>query len=408
MKVLHVNASDIGSTGRIVQDICAEAYERGWKSVFLFPRHHREKNPNAVERAVSLPFEQGIYRRIYYLTGWHYGFAPLSTAKILGHIRKEKPDVVHLHCVNCASVNIYSLVSYLKKRSIATVLTNHAEFFYTGNCPHAFDCDKWKTGCGKCPDVFGATDSKLIDRTHQAWLKMKKVFSGHKNIHAVSVSPWVHGRSSASPILNGVPQSVILNGVNTDIFHYSDRDLAREKLGLDRENVIVLHVTANFSDRENDLKSGRHLLALARRMKDVRFVVVGPHDQVKDLPENVTLLGRIQDVRKIAQYYAAADLTVVVSKRETFGMSVAESLCCGTPVVGFSAGGPESVALDAYTQFVPFADIDALAWAVQEWVAYKRKNDPARIAEKAEAWYCSEKMAKSYCNLYEEMVKERK
>ncbi len=33
-------------------------------------------------------------------------------------------------------------------------------------------------------------------------------------------------------------------------------------------------------------------------------------------------------------------------------MVTAESLCCGTPVVGFTAGGPESIAIDAFSNFV--------------------------------------------------------
>jgi glycosyltransferase involved in cell wall biosynthesis len=37
-------------------------------------------------------------------------------------------------------------------------------------------------------------------------------------------------------------------------------------------------------------------------------------------------------------------------------MIVAESLCCGTPVVGFKAGGPESIAIDDYCVFVQFLD----------------------------------------------------
>ena len=187
MKILHINCSDTGSTGRIVQDICAEANIRGWDSVSLFPRKHREANPGIREYEVSLPFEQGIYRRIYHLYGLHYGFAPLSTRKILHYIWQEKPDVVHLHSINCATVNIYRLVWFLKRKNIATVITNHAEFMYTGNCPHAYECEKWLTGCGKCPDLFAASDSKLFDRTHTAWMKMKKAFQGHENVSVVSV-----------------------------------------------------------------------------------------------------------------------------------------------------------------------------------------------------------------------------
>lgn len=408
MKILHVNGSDIGSTGRIVQGICAEAHCRGWKSVFLFPRRNRTANPLMAEHPVSLPLEQGIYRRIYYVSGLHYGFAPISTARILWRIRKEKPDLVHLHSINCATVNIYRLLLYLKRRNIATVVTNHAEFFYTGNCPHAYDCEKWKTGCGNCPNLFAASDSKLFDRTHRAWQKMQKSFCGHKKVCVVSVSPWVYERSLQSPILAGLPQRIILNGINTNVFRYLDMCSARENLGLPQSERIVVHVTANFSNLPTDAKGGWYLLDLAKQLHGtgIRFLVIGQHGHIENLPGNVTLLGKIQDAQVLAQYYAAADLCIAVSKRETFGMTVAEALCCGTPVVGFMSGGSESIALPEYTQFVPFGDGNALKKAVCDWLPFKHESNPEKLAGIAAQVYSEQNMARQYCELYEQITGE--
>jgi len=408
MKVLHVNSSDIGSTGKIIQDICREANRRGWEAVTLFPRRNRQSEPNVKEYITSLPFEQGVYRRFYYLYGLHYGFAPLSTKRILRIIQKEKPDIVHLHSINCATVNIYRLVSYLNRKQIGTVVTNHAEFFYTGNCPHAYDCEKWRTGCGACPDLFAASDSKLFDRTHTAWLKMKKVFQGHKKLHIVSVSPWVYARSKQSPILREFPQRIVLNGANTEYFQYTGMSTARSRLGLNESGKIVLHVTANFSDAEADIKGGRYLLELARRLryKNIRFIVIGRHGALYDIPENVTMMGEIRDPQILALHYCAADLCLVVSKRETFGMTVAEALCCGTPVIGFASGGSESIALPEYTQFVPFGDVDALEKELTDkWILFKSGNDPKEISEKASDCYAANIMAGKYCDLYEEMLR---
>ena len=256
MKVLHINASDIGSTGRIVQDINRLAVGKNWEAVALFPKRNRTPDADVKEYVTAMPMEQGLYRRLCKLYGHQYGFAPLVTRRILDIINREKPDVVHLHCINGHCVNIYRLLEHLKCYAIPTVVTNHAEFFYTGNCAHAFLCNNWRDGCKRCVVSRQATGCHLFPRTHAAWKKMKKAFGGQPNMHIVSVSPWSFHRSVQAPILEGLPQSTILNGVDTEIFSYRDAQKAKTALGLDSEEKIIFHVTANFSDNPNDMKGG--------------------------------------------------------------------------------------------------------------------------------------------------------
>ena len=408
LKILHINASDTGSTGNIVIDICAEANKRGYRCASVFPRKTREKTAGIKEFSTSLRFEQGVYKRLCAFYGLRYGIAPLSTAKILNIIRREKPDLVHLHSVNCYTVNIYRLLGFLKKRQIPTVITNHAEFFYTGGCPHALDCERWKTGCGSCPDVYYASDSILLDRTHTAFSKMKKLISEHGNLTVTSVSPWVYNRSAISPIMEKAEQRLIINGVNTSVFNHTPLNAAREKLGISPEDKILLNVTANFSDKPEDMKGGIHLIELAKRVLPlgIKVFVAGKHSDIKDIPENLILLGRITDQRKLALYYAAANLTVLTSRRETFGMAVAESLSCGTPVVGFESGGSESISIEEFSSFTTYGNIDLLCNLVSKWVDFKTEENSLVISNKAKLKYSAELMAEKYCDLYEEMVRK--
>ena len=49
-------------------------------------------------------------------------------------------------------------------------------------------------------------------------------------------------------------------------------------------------------------------------------------------------------------------------------MICAESLCCGTPVIGFRAGAPERIALKEYSDFVQYGDLNSLKEKVMEYL----------------------------------------
>ena len=171
----------------------------------------------------------------------------------------------------------------------------------------------------------------------------------------------------------------------------------------------MLHVTAGFSDGTDDLKGGRHIIALANLLinQNIKIIVVGFNDLDPNfiLPSNVTVMGEITNQVELAKYYSLADLTVIASKRETFGMVCAESLCCGTPVVGFKSGGPETISLKKFSEFVDNGNVELLKSCVEKWIT-KKDTFEENIAEIAAEHYSKEKMAEEYYQLYEKFLNE--
>ena len=377
MKIIQINCVyKEGSTGKIAHDIHKGLLSAGEESIVICGR--RAKKEEGVYGIASEPYAK-FNNLLSRITGVMYGGCYFSTEKIKRIIKKEKPDIVHLHCINGFFCNIFRLLEFLKKNNIKTVLTLHAEFMYTANCGHAYECEKWKTGCGNCPQLKSTMKSILFDNTHLSWVKMKKAFEDFDNLIVTSVSGWLKNRAEQSPILADKKHVVVLNGVDTNIFKIYETENLRKELNLEDKKVLF-HVTANF---DSETKGRRYILDLAERLRgeNIVFLIAGKCDNKPENAENIIFLGNVKDQEKLAKYYSLADLTVLASKRETFSMPVAESLCCGTAVVGFKAGAPEEITIPEYSKFVSHGDVDALEKATR--IFLEKNFQESEISQKA-------------------------
>ncbi len=167
--------------------------------------------------------------------------------------------------------------------------------------------------------------------------------------------------------------SIIPCGVNLDLFRPIERETARCHLGLNGESIIV------FVGRIIPLKGIDNLLkamAYLERKQRIKLIVIGgdEHSQaemqrLENLSQNLKIHESVVFPGLVKQeilpfFYSAADLCVVPSYYESFGLVVLESLACGTPVVATKVGGAESIIRHGATGYVV---ID---------------NNPCRLAEK--------------------------
>jgi D-inositol-3-phosphate glycosyltransferase len=174
------------------------------------------------------------------------------------------------------------------------------------------------------------------------------------------------------------PISVIPCGV--DLEHFIPRPVAqaRAEVGLSSTERMVL-----FVGRIQRLK-GLEVLVRAFALLgdlDARLVVVGgqpgnspesreisrlQHLVMKlGISERTTFVGAVPHER-LPLYYSAADVTVMPSSYESFGLVAVESLACGTPVVASRVGGLTSIVRDGETGFlVPWRDAALFAERVR-------------------------------------------
>jgi D-inositol-3-phosphate glycosyltransferase len=154
--------------------------------------------------------------------------------------------------------------------------------------------------------------------------------------------------------------SVIPCGVNLNLFRPIDRATALQHLGLNGEDIVL------YVGRIDPLKGIDRLLeAMAfLNRRQVRLVLVGgdhhsrsEFDRLKRLSRDLQIQDRVvfqglERQEKLPYYYSAANVCVVPSYYESFGLVMLESLACGTPVVATRVGCVESVVRQGETGYV--------------------------------------------------------
>ncbi len=405
MRILQINFEyKTGSTGKIADCIAQKLTAEGHTLFTCYGL--RPTVADGVSMCICRPWEHQFNALLSRIDGIPFGGFYRANKRFYKVIERFQPDVVHVHCINCYTINIYQLLRYLGRHRIKTVVTLHAEYFHTGGCAHAYECNKWQTRCERCSFYKKAVSSWFFDRSATSWQKMNRAFQSfdRKLIRIAAVSPWLEQRAKQSAILRSFDISCVKNGVNTDIFTY--RRSPSVNIRPNGSAKTIVFVSARFSTDADDPKGGRYLVELAKQCTDYRFIVVARSIAcaTDELPANLLIYGATDNQDQLAEIYSQADLTLTLGRRETFSMIVAESLCCGTPIVGFKAGGPESIGMPRYSAFVDHGDVAALKRAVDEML--RLTIDKEHLSAEAKLIYSDSAMAHSYGQLYQTLINQ--
>jgi D-inositol-3-phosphate glycosyltransferase len=206
-------------------------------------------------------------------------------------------------------------------------------------------------------------------------------------------------------------------GVDTDLFTPGDRAEARRRLDLDGRPLLL------WVGRIAPIKGLDTLLDAVARLsgsgQDMRLLVVGgdadepTNGHETSLRRRIERLGLGDSVRFVGPqpqsvlplYYAAADVTVLPSYYESFGMVALEAMACGSPVIASRVGGLVTTVRDGVTGFlVPDGDVEALAERIATLVAdpelrWRLGREGVRWAAQ-HRWPCvAEAVCKEYASL---------
>ncbi|MFW6135660.1 MAG: glycosyltransferase [Chloroflexota bacterium] len=196
---------------------------------------------------------------------------------------------------------------------------------------------------------------------------------------------------------------VISPGVDTQRFHPLPAEHAKEHIGICPDRPMIL-----FVGRIEPLKGVDHLLQAIARVVHRRpglhdglsVPIIGGEPHRIDEDEEMV---RLQELRKelgitdvvtflgsknqdtLQYYYSAAEMVVMPSDYESFGMVALEAMACGTPVIVSDVGGLAFLVKDGKTGYrVPAGDTEALADRIAHLLTDELSR--RRIGQRAVCW----------------------
>ncbi len=328
----------------------------------------------------------------------------------------EPVDILHLHNLHKSWLNdqgeYFDLraLPWLSQR-LPVVMTLHDAWLISGHCAHSFECERWKSGCGLCPDltIYPAIRK---DGTAYNWVRKRDIYR-QSRLNVVAPSHWLLEKVKQSSLSAGMLRAcVIPNGVDLTVFHPGSGERIALGLPLDA-NILVFSADGIRKNQMKDFQTLRLAIAqVAERLPKTLFVALGeagPTEQVGRA--EVRFVPYQTEPEMVARYYRAADAYIHAARADTFPNSVIEALACGTPVVATHVGGiPEQIREGETGFLTPAGDPQALATKIEQLLnnLEDRRQMGNAAAQDAQRRFDVNRQADAYLAWYREILEENR
>lgn len=398
-KLLQINVTaNWGSTGKIAEQIGLAAMDAGWESYLAYSRNSNKSQSSLIKIGSRFStFLHVLQARLFDRAGLG---GVIATKKLIREIDSIRPDIVHLHNIHGYVLNYKLLFEYINKVHIPVVWTFHDFWAITGHCAYFYRCDKWRYGCGRCDKINSYPRSFKDNSRHN--LQIKQQSYAQSDIYIVTVSEWMKDFVKES-ILKDAPVCTIPNGIDIKVFH--PVTVARN-MGLVKKDYVILAVAIKWDARKGFQDYIRLSGLLA---EDEKIVLVGLDEkQIKQLPSGIIGLQRTETQEQLVELYSRADVVLSLSYAETFGLTIAESMACGTPVVVYDNTAQSDLVTDDTGIKVQTGDVQQAYKAIRTIRQSGKEMYSAACRARAEEHFDKEKCFKKYIELYEEILNKSK
>jgi glycosyltransferase involved in cell wall biosynthesis len=306
--------------------------------------------------------------------GWtlgHEDFHYPGSRRVL-ELPPARPDIVHAHNLHGG----YFDLRYLPHLGLQAplVITMHDAWLLSGHCAHSFACERWRDGCGSCPDLSIPPPIRR-DATAYNWRRKRRIYTDSR-LYVATPCRWLMKKVEQSMLADAVLEArVIPYGINLSVFHPGDRQRLRSALGVPPQAKVLLFaandIRQNVWKDYQTMRAATFLVAERLPSQEVSFIALGENGPTEQIGlAQVKFIPHQSSPEDVAKYYQIADVYVHAARADTFPNTVLEALACGVPVVATAVGGiPEQID-DGRTGFLtPPGDSAALALQIEKLLA---------------------------------------
>lgn len=375
IRVAHVvwRLSPTGGIPRVVRDLCVALDPRSVETsvVSVRPPYAQDRVDEVIpsDRFRSANLELGTAR-------WRRA---LSMPIVTRRLRGLRPDVIHLH----SGTSWLGLPAAASMPSARRLLDMHDE-------PQSR-----RSGPG----------SIALERLSVRWLQFA----------VVTHSSVVRARTASAFGLPPNDVSLVPLGVDDTLFRPDEglRGRERARLGLDESEHLVVWV-GRVDPLKRPADAIAVALAVAQKLPGAVFALAGAGSELESTRTlaaghpNIRVLGAVDNVAALLN---AGDVYLSTSAYEGFGLSVAEAMATGLPVVSTQAGGVVDLVESSVTGYLrPIGDVDGLADRVVGLLgdAPARQRMGKVAAERARAQFTRSAMAAGYEALYRQLMRRQR
>ena len=353
MNILHINQADIAGGAAIAgYRLHQGLLNRGIDSRLLVGTAKIKSDRIAsIKRKYRLENQLSRLSRYF---GLNY-INLVSSFDVAKHKFYQEADLLHFHNLHTGYFNYLTLPSLTKNKP--AVFTLHDMWSFTGHCAYSYNCDRWKEGCGQCPDL-NTYPAVVRDNTHWEW-KLKNWLYSRSNLTIVTYSKWLIEQVRQS-MLTRFPIHYIPQGIDTEDYQPIDTDKCRFSLDIPQNKKVLLFGADNI----NDPRKGGDLLieALSKLPESLKAETI-----LLTFGSNGTTIAKTVDIKSLdlgyiasdrlkSIAYSAADLFLFPTRADVFGLVAQEAMACGTPTISFDVGGVRDLVRHNITGYLAVAE----------------------------------------------------
>ena len=422
MKIVIINTQDISGGAAIAAYRLTNALKKQNIEITMLVQHKKsdsnlvqQTNNNFFHRQKKFfyfAFERLLFRLHERDVSVRFDFAIANTGEDISKLKIiQEADIIHLHWINFGFLSLKSLKKIFNLGK-PIVWTLHDMWAFTGGCFHAHRCNNFKENCGNC---FFLKNPHNNDISNKIIKKKNKLYS-KQALNIVSVSSWLSEKAKSSSLLNNKSHFVIPNALSS-IFEPIDKKIAREKLGISNDRIIILF----GSDKvDKQIKGYNFFIESLQKIKENRNIdsdkilvflfgriKKNKDDLLNQIPFEYKYFGFVNDKKELSNIYSASNITVVTSLYETFGQVIAESMICKTPAVAFNNSGPMDIITHKENGYLAkYKSSDDVAEGIS-WVLLNKNYEKIcnNAHETTKQKYSDKIIAKQYIDLYKEILK---